>query len=332
MQGLTDSDALAKVVPADLRELLRSRTLNLARPIWGRRHGRHTSARAGLGLDFRDHRAYVPGDDPRMLDWRAVARRERLVLRQTESEDELRLTVVVDDGRGMDYGQGTTNKRGYAHAVAGGLAWLAQRQGDAVAAAVGRNDTVDAALLRASGGRERLSALAHHLTDVDAGGRCPWGPLLDTVAPRLSRRSLLVVVTDLLDLRHGEEPDPDAAEERFFRGLSYLRARRHDVVVVQVLHPDEVTFPWADRRMLQFIDLRGLLPVLEGPGRSLRDGYLERISAHLGRQAQRCEAEGLVLHRMRTDRSLASNFVDLLGRFAGAAIADDDIFAEAGQP
>ena len=79
MLGSSQSDALATIVPAELQELLRSRNLTLSAPIWGRRHGRHASARAGLGLDFRDHRAYVPGDDPRMLDWRAVARRQRLV-------------------------------------------------------------------------------------------------------------------------------------------------------------------------------------------------------------------------------------------------------------
>lgn len=326
MAGSPDSqDALAKIVPADLRELLRSRTLTLARPIWGRRHGRHASARAGLGLDFRDHRAYVPGDDPRMLDWRAVARRERLVLRQTESEDELRLTLVVDDGGGMRYGAGSSNKRRYAQALAGGLAWLAHRQGDVVAAAIGREDEVDSTLLRHSGGRERLSALAHHLTERDAGGRCPWGPLMDAVAPRLSRRSLLVVVSDFLDLRHDAQPDADAAENALFRGLAHLRAKRHDVVLVQTLHRDEIAFPWADRRMLKFIDLRGLLPILEGPGRSLRDGYLERLHAHLAKQAARCESEGIFLHRVVTDHPLATGFVDLLGRLAGApgATAED---------
>ncbi len=327
----SQSDALATIVPADLRELLRSRTLNLARPIWGRRHGRHSSARAGLGLDFRDHRAYVPGDDPRMLDWRAVARRERLVLRQTESEDELRLTLAVDDSKGMAYGAGATSKRRYAHAVAGGLAWLANRQGDAVAAAIGRDGDVDQALLRPSGGRERLSALAHHLTDDEATGRCPWGPMMDSVAPRLSRRSLLVVVSDFLDLRHDAEADPDAAEDALLRGLSHLRAKRHDVVLVQVLHRDELAFPWADRRMLKFIDLRGLLPTLEGPGRSLRDGYLERINAHLKRQVDRCEAEGIFLHRMVTDRPLSRAFVDLLGRLAGAPGVGDGLDVDAAE-
>src|SRR5690606_14139521 len=91
------TETIARILPADLRELLRTRVLLLQRPVWGRRHGRHRSARAGMGLDFRDHRAYVPGDDPRRLDWRAVARRDRLVLRQTESEDELPVVLVVDE-------------------------------------------------------------------------------------------------------------------------------------------------------------------------------------------------------------------------------------------
>lgn len=329
MQGGSENNALSKIVPADLRELLRSRTLTLSRPIWGRRHGRHTSARAGLGSDFRDHRAYVPGDDPRNLDWRAVARHQRLVMRQTESEDELRLTLVVDDGAGMAYGAGEQQKRAYAQAVVGGLAWLAERQGDAVAAAIGRNETVDDALVRPSGGQERLQALAHHLCNTDAAGRCPWGPLMTAVAPRLSRRSLLVIVGDFLDLRHDGEPDAEAAQAALFGGLSHLRAQRHDVVLLQMLHRDEVTFPWADRRMLEFVDLRAVMPKLQAPGGSLRARYLERVGAHLREQTARCEAEGIFLHRMVTDRPLAEAFVDLLGRLAGApGVADPGLPTE----
>lgn len=324
----SNHEQLAKVVPAELQELLRSRNLTLSAPIWGRRHGRHASRRAGLGLDFRDHRPYAPGDDPRMLDWRAVARRQRLVLRQTDSEDELRVTLIVDDGAGMRYGEGAASKRSTAHAIAGGVAWLAHRQGDAVAAAVGRDDRVDTALLRPSSGQERLAALAHHLTQQPAGGRCPWGPLMDAVAPRLSRRNLIVAVGDFLDLRHDAQPDADAAQDTLLRGLSHLRAKGHDVVLVQVLHRDELTFPWRERRMLRFIDLRGLLPILEAPGRGLREGYLERIGAYLREQARRCETEGIVLHRVVTDRPIAETFVDLLGRLAGAPSAGEPNAAE----
>ncbi|MEM9457837.1 MAG: DUF58 domain-containing protein [Myxococcota bacterium] len=311
-----DADVLGTLVPDRLRELLRGRQLAVRRPVWGRRHGRHAAARAGLGLDFRDHRAYVPGDDPRRLDWRAVARRERLVLRRTESEDELSLVLVLDGGGGMDYGEGSQHKLRYAHAIAGGLAWLAHRQGDPVGLSLGRQQTVDVALARPRSGRERLSAVAHRLAEASPRGRCPWVSLMNTTAPRLPRRSLLVLLSDLLD--PGTAPDDaDEVLEQLLRGLAQLRARQHDVVIVQLLHRDELSFPWPERSMLRFDDLRDLRPSLEAPGRSLREGYLNKLREHLERLDQRCEAEGLVLLRVATDTPVENAFAGLLGRLAG---------------
>lgn len=311
-----EGEALGQLVPARLRELLRGRLLTVRRPVWGRRHGRHAAARAGLGLDFRDHRAYVPGDDPRRLDWRAVARRERLVLRRTESEDELSLVLVLDGGGGMGYGEGEQHKLRYAHAVAGGLAWLAHRQGDPVGLALGRQQTVDVSLARPRSGRERLTAIAHRLADAPPSGRCPWASLMSTTAPRLPRRSLLVLMSDLLDPGTGPD-DADEVLEGLIRGLARLRARQHDVVIVQLLHRDELSFPWTERTMVRFDDLRELRPPLEAPGRSLREGYLERLREHLRRLDDRCEAEGLVLWRVATDTAVEDAFVGLLGLLAG---------------
>jgi uncharacterized protein (DUF58 family) len=309
-------EALGRLVPASLRELLRGRQLAVRRPVWGQRPGRHVAARAGLGLDFRDHRPYVAGDDPRRMDWRAVARRERLVLRRTESEDELSLSLVLDGGAGMGYGEGASHKLRYAHAIAGGLAWLAHRQGDPVGLALGRMQTVDVSLGRPRGGRERLTALALRLADAPPQGRCPWSSLLGALAPRLPRRSLVVVLSDLLD--PGTRPDDaDAVQDELLRALAQLRARQHDVVIAQILHADELSFPWAERSLLRFEDLRGLRPPLEAPGRSLRDQYLRRLAVHLRQLDDRCEAEGLVLLRLCTDEPVADAFVGLLGRLAG---------------
>src|SRR5690606_41679991 len=92
-----------------------------------------------------------------------------------------------------------------------------------------------------------------------------------------------------------------------------------DGVFVQVLHGDELSFPWGERSMLRFEDLRGLRPSLEAPGRSLRDEYLRKLAAHLRRLDERCEAEGLVLVRTTTDEPVEDAFVGLLDRLAGAA-------------
>ncbi len=311
------TETIARILPADLRELLRTRVLLLQRPVWGRRHGRHRSARAGMGLDFRDHRAYVPGDDPRRLDWRAVARRDRLVLRQTESEDELPVVLVVDEGGSMAYGEGDSAKSVAARAFAGGLAWLAVRQGDTVGLAVGRDGTTETSLARPSGGQDRVNAIARALSSAKPSGWCPWSRLLAETVPRLPRRSLVIVLSDFLD---PSEPDLDAdvAQDRIFGGLSSLRASQHDVVLVQVLHRDELTFPWAERNMLRFLDLRGVRPEVEGPGGSLREGYLARLAEHLRALELRCEREGLYLHRLVTDAPVASAFAALLARLSGS--------------
>ncbi len=312
----------ADLVPPELRELLRSRSLQLQRPVWGRRLGRHRSARAGVGLDFRDHRAYVPGDDPRLLDWRAVARRERLVLRQTEAEDELSLVLLLDVGGGMRYGDAAQQKFATARALAGALGWLASRQGDPVGLATAGDGNVHAHLARPMSGPERLAAIADQLGHAPLRGRCAWDALLHAASPRLPRRSLVVAISDFLDPGGDAEADADERnehDERLLRGLSSLRARRHDVVLLQVLHRDEIEFPWAERSTLRFTDLLGLRKPQEGAAAAMRSGYLQAFEAHRRRWVQRCDADGLLLHTVRSDEDLVTSFLGLLARFEGVA-------------
>lgn len=309
--------ALGRLVPPQLREQMRGQALVLSRRALGRRHGRHASARAGVGLDFRDHRPYVAGDDPRRLDWRAMARRDRPILRQTDAEDELSVTVVLDANGGMAYGDGTRSKQAHAMALGAGLLWLAQRQGDPIGVALGHDGQVDVGLARPSGSRERLGVLAHRLAELSPKGACPWIDLLDALAPRLARRSLVVVLSDLIEVGPDAERTPQT-EQALWRGLSGLAARGHEVVVVQVLHPDEIEFPWTDDRMLRFEDLRQIHDTLESPGQRLRDAYLDKFGAHLDAIASDCEAAGLRLLRTRTDEPAAAAFVRLLGLLAGA--------------
>lgn len=311
------SAALGELVPEDLSELLRTQDLRLRRPVWGRRHGRHSSKRVGVGLDFRDHRPYSPGDDPRQLDWRAVARRDRLVLRQTESEDDLALVLVVDGGASMGYGQDRRRKFDVARTLAASLAWAAIRQGDAVALALGREGAFDTGLLRPAAGHERLDAIARSLLRTEPAGRVPWRDLLPTIGHRLPRRSLIVLFSDLLDTAERID-DADEVQAELLRGLAHLRARHHDVVVVQVLHRDEVEFPWDDRRTLEFVDRRGLRPRVEGTGVNLRANYLARLEAHLRGLAESCEAQGVFLERVLHDAALGATFMGMLGRLAGA--------------
>ncbi|MFO7566860.1 MAG: DUF58 domain-containing protein [Enhygromyxa sp.] len=300
-------DPIEGLLPASLRAALARRELVVRRPVAGARHGVHRSLRPGVGRDFRDYRPYVAGDDPRRLDWRAAARSQRLVVRQTESEDELDLVLIADGSGGMDYGEPEQHKWRRAGMVAVALTSLALRQGDRVGFAIGRAGGLELAALEPAARRDRLRLAAGSFSQ-GAQGDCDWSALLEAVAPRLRRRALVVVLSDFLD------PGDD---EALLRDLTLLRSGGHDVALIQILHRDELEFPWDRQRVIELEDPRGRRAPVEGPGASLRVDYLERLGAHLDWLERSCERGGLLFSRMVSDRDPVAQVLDLLGRLAG---------------
>src|SRR5262245_61965932 len=102
------------------------------RPMLGGVSGRHKSPHRGSGLELAEYRKYVPGDDLRLLDWRAFARTDRYYIREFETDTNLRCCLVVDTSGSMDYGSAGLTKMAYARRLAGTLGYLAVEQGDAV--------------------------------------------------------------------------------------------------------------------------------------------------------------------------------------------------------
>lgn len=251
---MASDDPIETLISASLRAALARRELLVRRPVAGVRHGQHRSLRPGLGRDFRDYRAYVPGDDPRRLDWRAAARSQRLVVRQTESEEELALVLAIDGSGGMDYGEGDDDRWRWAGTLAASLASLALRQGDRVGFAVGRAGKIETGMLEPTARRDRLRALGRLFVHERPAGACPWPDLLGAVATRLRRQSLIVVISDLLDPAGDPDAGDRSADEALLRDLGLLRAGGHDVVVVQLLHADELEFPWTAPRVLALED------------------------------------------------------------------------------
>ena len=101
-------------------------------PRLGNVSGRHRSPIRGSSLEFSEYRKYVPGDDTRRLDWRAYGRSDRFYIKEFEADTNLRLCLVVDTSGSMKFGFDGITKLDYARRIAGTLAYLASRQGDAV--------------------------------------------------------------------------------------------------------------------------------------------------------------------------------------------------------
>ena len=92
--------------------------------------GRHASRLPGAGMEFAQYRGYQPGDDPRRVDWKLLARSDRLFVREADAETALPVRLVLDATGSMAHEEGGVVKFDAARAVVAALAEAAVRNGD----------------------------------------------------------------------------------------------------------------------------------------------------------------------------------------------------------
>lgn len=192
-----------------------------------RRRGLRRTRRAGGGSEMIDTRPYVLGDDPRRIAWAAYARLERLLVRLTVDEAPLRLALVIDASASMRFG--SPSKLRQATRVAAGLAAVALSGEDRFAAIAASQAGV--AMERASGGRRGMARMLAFLDALVADGETDVARAAGAVAGAAGGRALAVILSDLLD--------PAGA----LAGARALRARGHEVALVEVLDPIEIEPP-----------------------------------------------------------------------------------------
>src|SRR5919201_303273 len=194
--------------------------------------GLHRSPFRGFSVEFTEHRAYQAGDELRYLDWRILARSDRLFVKQFEEETNLRSMILVDASRSMAW-QGTParlTKRAYADRLAAALALILLRQRDATGLI-----TFDAAVREVVPPRVRSgqwARLVRGLEGTPDGGGTAAEAALGRLTSLLVRRGLVVLVSDLLFER-----------ELALTALRYLRHRGHQVIVLHLMDPAEAELP-----------------------------------------------------------------------------------------
>lgn len=166
--------------------------------------GQHRARRVGQAIEFADYQDYVPGMDPRRIDWRALARSDRLLVRRYETETELPCTVVLD--LSGDLGTGRTgrgglpdllgSKAGYAITLAATLLTWLHRQGEPVGLRLIGGEGIRHADLPPRRGRVHLQLQLLTLAQARPGGKAELGAALAALGARTRRRSLVAVLTD----------------------------------------------------------------------------------------------------------------------------------------
>jgi uncharacterized protein (DUF58 family) len=235
--------------------LARVRNLSLAARgvVEGFISGLHKSPYRGFSVEFAEHRKYAPGDNPRYLDWRTLARTDRLYIKQYEEETNLRAQIVLDTSGSMLYrSDSQLTKFEYGAYLAAVLGCLMTRQQDAVGLTTFddevRLDMPARTSPRHFGEMMRsLEGVCDELGGGVSGGEeaGPGTNISDTLhrlAERFKRRCLIVLISDLYD-------DADAVS----RALHHFRHRRHEVIVFHVFDRSELEFPF--RETMRFVDM-----------------------------------------------------------------------------
>ena len=283
----------------DPRVLARIRDLELrARSVVeGYLAGVHKSPYHGFSVEFAQHREYTPGDDLKHVDWKVYGRSERFFLKQYEEETNLACWLLVDVSESMQYRSGPLSKYDYACTVAAALAYLILRQQDSVGL-VTFDDRVRTYLRPAS-----QPALLKEITRVLGRGpghtKTRLGPLFHDLADRISRRGLIILLSDLFD----EVPEVLA-------GLKHLRHKRHEVVVFHVLDGAELEFPFHEATLFRGLEQS---PNLLTDPRSLREGYLAEVGAFVSQLQRGCREQNMDYVQLRTDANLAAALTSYLG-------------------
>lgn len=250
--------------------------------------GRHASKIKGAGLNFAEHRPYVPGDDIRRLDWKIAARTDRHVVRVHEEESSLTGWLLVDTSASMGFGSTGWSKLDYATWTAASIARLLAMQNDQAGLLLSNGK--DSHWLPARAGRTGWPALVRALEAAEPDGEGEPALIGESAVGRLGRRGLVVWLTDGLG-------DPS----RIVRAASRLREEGHDVIVLRILDPVEINLDWETPSKFVGLEGEGILKV---DPNAIRTAYIQTFEEHaqlLRRGLRELNVEFL---RMPTDQHL----------------------------
>lgn len=264
--------------------------------------GLHRSPFTGFSTEFTEYRQYNPGDDLRYLDWRLLGRTDRYFIKKYRADTNTQCYLLIDTSASMRYSRtGRIAKLQYAKFLAASLAYLLNRQQDAVGLVAFDQRVHKHVPARSRTGHMRT--IFGQLSLLEAGGETRLAESLHEVAEILTRRGIVVLISDFYD-----------ESERLQSAFQHLRFRGHDLVVFHILDQNEIDFDFDDPILvLEDLETAEQMPVLPDV---VRGGYRTRMRAHID-EMRRCAAANRVDYELiTTDQPLDFALFSFLSRRA----------------
>ena len=265
--------------------------------------GLHRANVHGSSVEFAEHKEYSPGDELRHVDWKAYGKLDRYYVKQFEQESQLTVYLVLDASASMAFAGGGISKLEYAGLSLAALAYLVIQQQDRaglIACGDRAVETMVPPRARATHLHDLLGVLDAVMTKGAKGDESPAACLARIAELARRKRALVILASDLFD-------ETDAT----LKVLAHLRAQRHDVTVLHVLDPHELTFPYDG--LTEFESLETANKLLVNPA-AIKKEYLERMDAFLTKSRGTLAAAGVDYHLVQTDRAVERTLLDVVVR------------------
>ena len=269
--------------------------------------GLHRSPYHGFSSEFSSYRKYAKGDSFKFIDWKVVARSDRIYIKQFEENTNTRCHILLDASASMRFGGEDALPNGksegiqkwlYARNLSAALAYLMIHQSDAAGLVIFRDGPLD--IIPAKSSNLHLHQIYQALSRAtpDAGTNTEKG--LAGLPERFPQRGLIVLISDLLD-------DP----EKIIAGLKGFRIRRHEVIVFHLLAPEERDFPYRDN--IEFVDSE-TNDTLVTQSSYIADAYKEALAEHTEKIRRFCRQNDIDFIPLTTSEPLSTALLAYLNK------------------
>ncbi|HVS70181.1 MAG TPA: DUF58 domain-containing protein [Phycisphaerae bacterium] len=267
--------------------------------------GLHRSPHIGFALDFAQHRQYAPGDDIKRIDWRVYAKADRYYIKQYEVTTSLKAHLIVDASGSMRYkgAHDALSKFRYAQFLAACLAYLVLHQQDSAGLITFDSQIRD--FIPARSATSHLLTITRALDNAKPRDESSIAALLHDIAERVGHRQMVILISDLFD-----------NAEKLLEAFHHLRHKRHEVLILQTLAEDELTFPF--KKFTLFENLESVAQKIRLDPVAARAAYLGNLQRHLEKLRLGCEAMQINYALFRTNEPLDKALTAYLARRMGS--------------
>ena len=258
--------------------------------------GMHKSPYHGFSVEFSEHRPYGYGDEIKYIDWKLWGKTDRFYIKQFEEETNLKCHLIMDKSSSMNFGSKSVTKFEYSKSLAAALAYLMIKQQDAIGLAT-FDDKINVSIPPKSK-MGHLNLLLKTLHNSKPGGETNTSTLLHALAESITKRGLVILISDLLD-----------NQEEIIKALRHFKYKGHEVLIFHIVDPKEKDLSYTEN--IKYKDLENGENIITD-ARLIRKQYNKAFNSFCEYYSNGCAKNKVDYIQILTEDSLDKSLMQYL--------------------